>query len=51
MVMKLSEHFMKRDDKLYVKCKGYNSSFNSWIDRKDLIKLVGFYWLKFHCIK
>ena len=41
----------KRDDKLYVKCKGYNSSFNSWIDRKDLIKLVGFYWLKFHCLK
>ena len=27
----------KKDDKLYVKCKGYNSSFNSWIDRKDLI--------------
>ena len=25
-------------DKLYVKQKGYDSSFNSWIDKKDLIK-------------
>ena len=24
--------------KLYVKWKGYNNSFNSWIDKKDLIK-------------
>ena len=23
---------------LYVKWKGYNNSFNSWIDKKDLIK-------------
>ena len=28
----------KNGDKLYVKWKGYDSSFNSWIDRKDLIK-------------
>ena len=28
----------KKGDKLYVKWKGYNSSFNSWIDKKDLIK-------------
>ena len=26
----------KKSDKLYVKWKGYYSSFNSWIDRKDL---------------
>ena len=26
----------RKCDKLYVKCKGYNSSFNSWIDKKDL---------------
>ena len=26
----------KKDDKLYVKWKGYDSSFNSWIDKKDL---------------
>ena len=28
---------IKREgDKLYVKWKGYNSSFNSWIDKKDI---------------
>ena len=27
----------RKDDKLYVKWKGYNSSFNSWIDKKDLV--------------
>ena len=25
-------------NKLYVKQKGYDGSFNSWIDKKDLIK-------------
>ena len=28
----------KKDDKLYVIWKGYDSSFSSWIDKKDLIK-------------
>ena len=27
----------KKDDKLYVKWRGYDSSFNSWIDKKDLV--------------
>ena len=27
-----------KGNKLYVKWKGYNNSFNSWIDKKDLIK-------------
>ena len=27
----------KKSDKLYVKWKDYDSSFNSWIDKKDLI--------------
>ena len=27
----------KKGDKLYVKWKGYDNSFNSWIDKKDLI--------------
>ena len=27
-----------KGDKLYVKWKGYDSLFNSWIDKKDLIK-------------
>ena len=30
----------KKGDKLYVKWKGYDSSFNSWTDKKDLIKRV-----------
>ena len=28
----------KKGDKLHVKWKGYDSSFNSWIDKKVLIK-------------
>ena len=32
------EKVMKRKgDKLYVKWKGYDNSFNSWIDKKDSI--------------
>ena len=26
----------RKGNKLYVKWKGYDSSFNSWIDKKDL---------------
>ena len=28
----------RKGDKVYVKWKGYNSSFNSWIDKKTLYK-------------
>ena len=27
----------RKGDKLYVKWKGYENSFNSWIDEKDLV--------------
>ena len=27
----------RKGDKLYVKCKGYDSYFNSWIDKKDIL--------------
>ena len=27
----------KKGKKLYVKWKGYDNSFNSWIDKKDLV--------------
>ena len=27
----------RKDDKLYVKWKGYDSHFNSWINKKDLV--------------
>ena len=33
------EKFIKRKgDKLHVKWKGYNNSFNSWIDKTDICK-------------
>ena len=28
----------RKGEKIYVKWKGYDSSFDSWIDKKDLIK-------------
>ena len=28
----------RKGNKLYVKWIGYNNSFNSWIDKKDVIK-------------
>ena len=27
----------KKGDKLYVKWKGYDNSFNSWIDKNDIV--------------
>ena len=27
----------RKGDKLYIKWKGYDNSFNSWIDKKDLV--------------
>ena len=27
----------RKDDKLHVKWKGYDNSFNNWIDKKDLV--------------
>ena len=30
----------KKCDKLYDKWKGYDSSFNSWIDKKELVKYM-----------
>ena len=35
----------KKGDKFYVKWKGYDNSFNSWIDKKDLVWL---YWLQLY---
>ena len=34
----LYEKELQKGNKLYVKWKGYNNSFNNWIDKKDLIK-------------
>ena len=34
---KIEKVIKKKGDKLYVKWKGYNNSFNSWIDKKDSV--------------
>ena len=36
--LRIEKVIKKNGDKLYVKWKSYDSSFNSWIDKKDLIK-------------
>ena len=35
---KLEKVIKRKRDKFYVKWKGYNNYFNSWIDKNDLIK-------------
>ena len=34
---RIEKVIQRKGDKLYVKWKGYNSLFNSWIDEKDLV--------------
>ena len=34
---RIEKVFKKKGDKLYVKWKGYDSSFNGWIDQKDIV--------------
>ena len=34
---KIEKVLRKKGDKLYVKWKSYDNSFNSWIDKKDLV--------------
>ena len=34
---RIEKVIQKKGDKLYVKWKGYNNSFNSWIDKKDML--------------
>ena len=33
----LQKLLKRKSDKSYVKWKGYDNSFNSWIDKKDII--------------
>ena len=37
---RIEEVLKKKDDKLYVKWKGYDNSFNSWINKRFSINLV-----------
>ena len=34
---RLEKIIKRKGDKLYVKWKGYDSSFNSWINKKDTV--------------
>ena len=34
---RIEKALKKKDDKLYVKWKGYDNSFNNWIDEKDIV--------------
>ena len=34
---KVEKVIKRKGDKLYVQWKGYNSSFKSWIDQRDII--------------
>ena len=34
---RIEKVLQKKGDKLYVKWKGYNNSFNGWIEKKDLV--------------
>ena len=35
---RLEKVIKRKGDKIYVKWKGYDKSFNSWIDKNDIIK-------------
>ena len=34
---RIEKAIKRKCDKLYVKWKGYNNSFNGWIDKKDIL--------------
>ena len=36
LLKQIEKVIKKKGDKFYVKWKGYDNSFNSWIDQKDL---------------
>ena len=36
----------RKGEKLYVKWKGYDNRFNSWIDKKDLVKKMSLHFPK-----
>ena len=36
---KIQRVIKRKGDKLYVKCKAYDNSFNSWINKKDLVQI------------
>ena len=37
-LQKANQVFKRKGDKIYVKWKGYDNSFNSWIDKASLVQ-------------
>ena len=49
-MFRVEKRVERKSDKLYVKWKSYNNSFNSWIDKKkQLYKMSYFPELYTHC--
>ena len=42
----INKRIKRKGDKLYVKWKGYNDSFNSWINKKDICIKMSEYFPK-----
>ena len=41
--LRIEEVIKKKGDKSYVKWKGYNNSFNTWMDKKDIVKMSEYF--------
>ena len=41
--LRIEKLIKKKGKKLYVKWKGYDSSFDSWIDKKDLVQMSQYF--------
>ena len=41
--LRIEKAIKRKGDKLYVKRKDYDSSFNSWIDKKDIIQMSEYF--------
>ena len=41
--LRVEKVIKKKGDKLYVKSKGYDNSFNSWIDKKDILYKMSYF--------
>ena len=39
-VLRVGKVIKKKNDKLYVKCKGHNNYSNIWIDRKHILEMA-----------
>ena len=42
-ILELEKVIKRKGDKFYVKLKGYNNSFNGWIDKKGIIQLSKYF--------